>query len=116
MFASIRRYDGVADPAELGKRVRDGFVPLIRSLEGFVGYSFVDAGGGVMVSVSLFETQAAAEASNRKAEDWLKASLADMRPQAPQISVGAVVAHAEGDLPVPGPVEPRGGAERDIRH
>lgn len=46
----------------------------------------------------------------------MKASLADMRPQAPQISVGAVVAHAERDLPLPGQVEPRGGAERDIRH
>jgi hypothetical protein len=28
MYATVRHYEGVKDPAEAGKRVNEGFVPL----------------------------------------------------------------------------------------
>ncbi len=58
MYAVVRRYDGVTDPAEAGRRVKEEFVPLLRDVSGFVAYYWVNAGGGVMVSTSVFQDQA----------------------------------------------------------
>jgi len=54
MYATVRRYEGVTDPNEAGRRVNEGFVPLISQVPGFVAYYWVDAGGGVMISTSVF--------------------------------------------------------------
>jgi hypothetical protein len=37
MYASTRMYEGITDTQEVARRVREGFVPLMRSIEGFVG-------------------------------------------------------------------------------
>ena len=92
MYATVRRYEGVTDPAEAGRRVSEGFVPLISGLDGFVAYFWIDAGDGVMVSTSVFEDQAGAEASNERARDWVAENLAELLPNPPQITAGDVVA------------------------
>jgi hypothetical protein len=94
MYATVRRYEGVTDPAEAGRRVNDGFVPLIRRVPGFVAYYWVDAGDGVMVSTSVFEDRAGAEESTRKAADFVRDNLAPLLPQPPQITAGEVAASA----------------------
>ena len=94
MYAMVRRYDGVTNSREAGKRVDEGFVPLISQLPGFVAYYWVDAGSGVMVSTSVFQDQASAQESNKKAEDWVqKNNMASMMPNPPQITAGEVVSH-----------------------
>jgi hypothetical protein len=45
MHATVRRYEGVTDPSETGRRVKEGFVPFISQIPGFVAYYWVDAGG-----------------------------------------------------------------------
>ena len=93
MYATIRRYDGVTNSREAGKRVNEGFVPLISQLPGFVAYYWVDAGGGVMVSTSVFQDQASAQESNKKAADWVRQNnMASLMPNPPQITAGEVVA------------------------
>jgi hypothetical protein len=69
MYATVRRYEGVTDPGEAGRRVQEGFLPLISEVPGFVAYYWVDAGGGVMLSTSVFENQGGAEESNSRAAD-----------------------------------------------
>ena len=64
MYATVRRYEGVTDPSEVGRQVEEGFIPIISEMPGFVAYYFVDAGDGVMVSTSVFEHKAAEEQSN----------------------------------------------------
>ena len=66
MYATIRRYEGVTNPSEAAQRVNEGFVPLISQIPGFVAYYWADAGGGVMISTSVFQDQASAEESNRR--------------------------------------------------
>jgi quinol monooxygenase YgiN len=92
MYATIRRYEGVPDPREVARQVNEGFVPLISQLPGFLAYYWVDAGGSVMVSTSIFENQADAEESNRRAADWIRQNIAALLPKPPQITVGEVVA------------------------
>jgi hypothetical protein len=93
MYATVRRYEGVADPKEAGQRVNEGFVPIISEVPGFVAYDFVDAGNGVMVSTSIFEDQSGAEESDRRAADYVRQNLASLLPNPPQITAGEVVAH-----------------------
>jgi hypothetical protein len=102
MYATVRRYEGVTDPAEAGRRVAEGFVPILREVPGFVAYYWVDAGDGVMVSTSIFEDleatmgifedrEGVAE-SNRRAAEWVRENLAHLLPNPPQITAGEVVA------------------------
>jgi hypothetical protein len=93
MWATVRRYEGIKDPDECAKRVREGFVPLISEHRGFVAYYWVDdSDEGVMFSTSVFEEQADEEDSNRLAADWVKENLADLLPNPPVITAGRVVA------------------------
>jgi len=95
MFATVRRYEGVTDSAEAGRRVQEGFVPILKSIPGFVAYTFADAGGGVvMVSMSIFADEAGAEMSNERAAGWVKDNLAALLPNPPTITAGEVVAHS----------------------
>lgn len=93
MYATVRRYEGVTDPSEVARRVNEGFVPLISQVPGFLAYYWVDAGGSVMVSTSIFENQAGAEESNRRAAEWNRQNTATLLPNPPQITAGEVVAH-----------------------
>ncbi|MFF0274526.1 hypothetical protein [Streptomyces sp. NPDC004330] len=92
MYAVMRRYEGVTAAAEAGRRVDEGFVPLVRRVPGFVAYYWVDAGDGVMVSTSVFEDRAGAEESVRAAADFVRENLAPLLPHAPQVTAGPVVA------------------------
>jgi hypothetical protein len=92
MYASVRRYDGVTDVREVTRRVNEGFIQIVREIPGFVDYYCIDAGGGVVVSVSVFQDRASAEESNARASDYVRENLASVLPNPPQITAGEVVA------------------------
>lgn len=92
MYAVVRRYDGVTDPAEAGRRVKEEFVPILRDVSGFVAYYWVNTGAGVMVSTSVFQDQAGEEESTKRAADFVRANLASLLPNPPQVTAGEVVA------------------------
>ncbi|WP_033307297.1 hypothetical protein RFN58_06585 [Streptomyces iakyrus] len=94
MHAVMRRYEGVTDPAEAGRRVNEEFLPLLRQVQGFVAYYFVDAGGGVMVSTSVFQDRAGAEESTERAGDYVRDRLAELLPHPPEVTAGEAVAHS----------------------
>ena len=93
MYATVRRYEGVTNPGEAARRVNEGFVPLISQIPGFVAYYWVDAGSGVMISTSVFQDQASAEKSNRRAADYVRQNLVSVLPNPPQVTAGEVVAY-----------------------
>ena len=92
MYISIRRYEGLIPEriAELIMRVREGLVPIVSAVEGFVSFRFVDAGGGVIATISMFKTEAAAAESNKVAAGWVKENLAGFNPKPPQITADEV--------------------------
>jgi hypothetical protein len=94
MYATVRRYEGITDTAEAGRRVSESFMSLISELPGFVAYFWVDAGDGVMISTSVFQDQASQEESNTKAADWVQQNnMAAVMPNPPHITAGEVVAY-----------------------
>jgi hypothetical protein len=95
MYAAVRRYEGVTDPAEAGRRVDESFVPLLEHVPGFIAYYWIDAGDGVMASLSVFDDQAGADESVRVAHGWVAENAAALLPNPPQVIEGDVVATAD---------------------
>ncbi len=94
MYATVRYYEGVTDSSELGRRVNEGFVPIISEIPGFVDYYFIDSGGGTMISISIFEDQAGVEESNSRAIDWVKQNVDSLVVNPPQVTGGVVAPEA----------------------
>ena len=77
MYATIRRYRTNADveqSSEVVSAILEGFVPLIR--ETVAAYYVVDAGDGVIATITICEDEETARTSNRVAAEWLKQYLA----------------------------------------
>ena len=73
MFTSIRNYKVKHGSAEeLARRVREGFVPLIRQMPGFRSYYLLDGGPDVLITISRFDSADEAFASNEKAANWVR--------------------------------------------
>jgi hypothetical protein len=92
MWGAVRRYEGITDPGEAGRLVDQSFVPLLEQVPGFVAYYWIDAGDGVMASLSVYEDQAGADESVRVAHDWVRDNAATLIPNPPQVTEGNVVA------------------------
>jgi hypothetical protein len=96
MFATVRRYEGVdaSRTDELSKKVNESLMPRLSKLPGFGGYYLIEAGNGVMTSVSLFETAAQADESSHLVFGWVQDEDLDKAlPNAPMITSGEVIAH-----------------------
>ena len=108
MFAVIRRYNTHEGTTEkIVQRVREGFVPLISGLPGFVSYDVVRAADGSLLSMSVFETRDAADASNRLASDWVHDNLASLIRTAPVILSGDVMVHHPSSATAASALAPR---------
>jgi hypothetical protein len=93
MYATVRRYEGVENPAAAAKQVDEKFVPLISALPGFIEYYWIDLRDGAMISVTIFKTLADAIHANEKARVWVKDNLSSVLPNPPRIEAGTIVAH-----------------------
>ena len=94
MHAILRRYEGVESSrtVELTRKVDDELIPKLKELPGFSGYDLIEAGSGVMTSISLFDTAEQADKSSRIASNWVRdEKLETARPNPPKIPCGEVV-------------------------
>jgi len=95
MYATVRRYEGIdkVRSEEVTRKVGDSLLPRLRELPGFGGYYLIDAGGGVLTSVGLFESSAQAHESTRLAAQWVREQkLEGALPNTPKITAGPVIA------------------------
>ncbi len=94
MYVSMRRYK--LDPNKLNefiKIVKEGFLPIISKGPGFIAYYGIDEGNGVWATISIFETKAGAEESNKMAADFIKKNLESFDLSPPEITGGDVVVY-----------------------
>ena len=94
MWAAMRRYEGITDDAEAGRLVGESFVPLLEHVPGFIAYYWIDAGDGVMASLSLFESREGADKSVEIARAWVAENAPALFPNPPRVTEGLVVASA----------------------
>lgn len=98
MHATVRRYEGVDESRtdELKKKVNENLIPQLSKLPGFDGYFLIEAGNGVMTSISLFDESAQADESTRVASTWVRnEELETALPNPPKITFGKVIARSE---------------------
>jgi hypothetical protein len=105
VYAVIRRYEAdVASSEAVLQRVREGFLPIVRRSRGLVAYQVVDAGDGVIASISIFEDHAEANEMTREAAEWARENLAELVLGPPEIISGEVVLSENTDGPDPGAI------------
>ena len=94
MFAVIRHYHfDRKEGAEIDRRIREEFVPLIKNAKGFVRYYWLHTGNGEGASLSVFQDKAGADESVRLAADYIKEHLSKLLTQKPEIIEGPIKAH-----------------------
>ncbi|HZZ34855.1 MAG TPA: hypothetical protein VFE03_03955 [Caulobacteraceae bacterium] len=108
MYIITRRFKNLRSVEEGAKRAEAGLAPLMLEATGFKGYHIVDAGGGVALSVTLFETREDAERVAGRALDWIKQNLSDLYEGEPEITAGEVIYSAR---PEAGAARPAAASE-----
>lgn len=96
MYAVIRRYTvNPGGAKELATRVEREFVPILRSVPGFLHYMYMEGGmewgRDVLATVSVFETKSGAEDSVQRAAKWVGDNLTEFAPSQPVITAGEVM-------------------------
>jgi hypothetical protein len=89
MHASIREYR-TKDNAEVARRAKDGFIPIVREVPGFSGYYMIDA-GDKFFTITVAEDARAVEESVNKAREWVQENAADLLEGSPVVTNGEVV-------------------------
>jgi heme-degrading monooxygenase HmoA len=90
-FASVRRYTlRTGAVGELMHRVDEMFADQIEAMDGFEAYHALDCGGEIM-SISLFSDQAAAEASDELALEFVRQELGSFEIERTEVIGGEVL-------------------------
>ena len=99
MHTVIRRYEDVEDTAEVARRAVAEFAPTLSDQPGFQGYWAVDAGDGVLATITVFETEEAAVESTGAAAAWVRENLPELASIPPQVTSGKT-SGVMGEVPV----------------
>ena len=94
MYASIRQGKAKAGMAEeLTRRIKEGAIPIISDVEGFMAYYVVYAPDDTVTAISIFKDYAGAEESNKRALTWIEQSLTPLLAGPARAITGPVIVH-----------------------
>ena len=94
MYAAIRQAKARSGTAEeLARRVKEGAIPIISDVEGFVAYYVVYAGDDTVTAISIFNNYASAEEANRRALAWIEENLGPLLAEPAKAVAGPVIVH-----------------------
>jgi quinol monooxygenase YgiN len=94
MYAAIRQ--GKAKPGsaeELARRVKEGAIPIISDVPGFHAYYVVYAPDDTVTAISIFDSYASAEESNRRGLAWIEQNVGPLLAGPVSASAGPVIVH-----------------------
>jgi hypothetical protein len=96
MHVSIRKYNinDATKVEEIANLAAAGFIPIISQSPGFIAYYGIATGPDEIATISIFEDQAGAEESTRRAGEWVRQNLAQHVSKPPQIIAGDILFHA----------------------
>ena len=94
MYASIRQAKAKTGMVEeLTRRIKEGAIPIISDVDGFMAYYVVYAPDDTVTAISIFKDYAGAEESNRRALAWIEQSLKPLLAEPATAMAGPVIVH-----------------------
>jgi len=76
MYMNISRYMGAAGKiAEAAPKVQQGFVPMLKGQQGFLGYAALATEQGEIVSLHIWDNADALAHARPKIRDWVRGNL-----------------------------------------
>ena len=94
MYAGIRQAKAKSGMAEeLARRIKEGAIPIISDVPGFIAYYVVYASDDTVTAISIFNDYAGAEESNRRALAWSEESLTPLLAGPATATAGPVIVH-----------------------
>jgi hypothetical protein len=94
MYAAIRQGKAKTGTAEeLARRIKEGAIPIISNVEGFMAYYVVYAPDDTVTAISIFNNYAGAEESNRRGLAWTEQNLAPLLIGPATAVAGPVIVH-----------------------
>jgi hypothetical protein len=94
MYAAIRQATARAGTAEeLARRIKEGAIPIISDVEGFMAYYVVYAPDDTVTAISIFNNFASAEEANRRALAWIEQNLGPLLVGPALAVAGPVIVH-----------------------
>jgi heme-degrading monooxygenase HmoA len=94
MYATIRIYGQAEGLADAVAENKEEIVRLFREIDGFRGYHMVKTGPASAVSITVYDDQAGAEASNELARNYIATNLTHLSVSAPEVHGGEVAMSA----------------------
>jgi heme-degrading monooxygenase HmoA len=78
MYINVSRYQGAAGKiGEAAPKVQQGFVPMLKGQQGFLGYAAFAGEQGDIVSLHIWENTDALANAGPRIRDWVQANLPD---------------------------------------
>ena len=94
VYAAIRQSKAKTGMAEeLTRRIKEGAIPIISDVPGFMAYYVVYAPDDTVTAISIFNDYAGAEESNRRALTWIEQNLAPLLSGPTTALAGPVIVH-----------------------
>jgi hypothetical protein len=94
VYAAIRQGKAKTGMAEeLARRIKEGAIPIISDVEGFMAYYVIYAPDDTVTAISIFNNYAGAEESNKRALAWIEESLAPLLVGPTTAIAGPVIVH-----------------------
>ena len=94
MYAAIRQLKAKPGSADaLAERIKDA-IPIISGVSGFMGYYVIYAPDDRVTAISIFNTVAEAQESNRLALGWIEDNLGPFIVGTAIATAGPVIVHS----------------------
>ena len=94
MYAAIRQAKAKTGTAEeLARRIKEGAIPIISDVEGFMAYYVVYAPDDTVTAISMFDKFEQAEEANRRALAWIDENLGPLLAGPATAVAGPVIVH-----------------------
>jgi hypothetical protein len=94
MYAAIRQAKAKTGSAEeLARRIKEGAIPIISDVEGFMAYYVVYAPDDTVTAISIFNNFQGAEEANKRAIAWIEQNLGPLLVGQASAVAGPVIVH-----------------------
>ena len=72
MYVTVRRSKHFGGTDEIARRAKEGLVPALKTLSGFVSYDIFSLQDNVVIGITIFDSQTAADEANKSFVVWAR--------------------------------------------